>query len=728
MYSIDTEFVSTHLSSYSLPTIKQILVGPTLSTEQLLQSVQSTLGSLSRSIYEGMSGQGRPSHPISFIPYDLPTSKSTRRIFAGIVADETASNTMVAPVVSLIACDSTSTHRKGALALSNHTSKFLDKRPDINGIYLLSTTKVGYQIGWADASGVVFSPLTKWECGGHKDLLAYVHSLYAPPSDHVFFDTSIGPIASSSRELAWNIHAGEKLFTKCEYIFHGSTFGRRTAVFGSPSEVEEDFVVIKDSFQDDSRIKSESDTLRQVHADGVVPGVVFLINSEKVCVKSDGNESQPLSVSTQVPESSRPNRRRTKHRLVMGSRGVSLSKARSVKDVLMATYDVLAIHRWLGKHRRIIHRDIGKNNILMYPQYRKDIMDSQVVEDPPQLIKTILRGGTTPVTVQDASCLIIDFDVATPLSEGDADSHLQKELTRRVGTPMYMARSVNTGYQGNLIQSSMFKPMPELTGEAKTLYIKSHNQETYDKYRDTNGTFHKGVFTKGAEGKKYPFVHRLDHDAESTFWLLLSTLLRAQPPDSKDDPLALEYLQYNWKILSESEPYQIFDPRNDLMDHTAEDLADMLHPDLRCLGPLLRTLIDHAVPEYAFLDPPPPEDHLHEAMSRILLQFIVDMKDDIPLDPDNLRPVDATTSDEAEESDSSTAYESDSDDSEDDDASTEETSEEETSESESEIVTPENSERNSSPEREPVCCTKRKLDTCDEQELRPKRLRVSLEM
>ena len=41
-------------------------------------------------------------------------------------------------------------------------------------------------------------------------------------------------------------------------------------------------------------------------------------------------------------------------------------------------------------------------------------------------------------------------------------------------------------------------------------------------------------------------------------------------------------------------------------------------------------------PEYGFLDPPPPEDHLHEAIQRLLLNQIHNMKEDIKLNTDKL--------------------------------------------------------------------------------------------
>lgn len=42
-------------------------------------------------------------------------------------------------------------------------------------------------------------------------------------------------------------------------------------------------------------------------------------------------------------------------------------------------------------------------------------------------------------------------------------------------------------------------------------------------------------------------------------------------------------------------------------------------------------------PEYGFLDPPPADDHLHEAFQRLLLNQIHDLKEDIELNVEELR-------------------------------------------------------------------------------------------
>lgn len=54
---------------------------------------------------------------------------------------------------------------------------------------------------------------------------------------------------------------------------------------------------------------------------------------------------------------------------------------------------------------------------------------------------------------------------------------------------------------------------------------------------------------------------------------------------------------------------------------------------------LLGSIAEQVSPEYAYWPVQPPEDHLHEAIQRLILQYLVDHRDsDIALDPDNLRP------------------------------------------------------------------------------------------
>ncbi|KAI0788742.1 hypothetical protein C8Q75DRAFT_807477 [Abortiporus biennis] len=560
MLKTDLHFCNHHFStpsfSHSLDGGHTNAILAAKTPAMFFQGLKSLLDKISGLVLSNLGGRNSSSRRIVFHPHiPLPPATSSRPILLGCADDslsgKTPSAAAIQPVHSLVSCDLKRENREQTI--TDDASNFLVRRPDIHGFYVLSVDRSGYQFGWADASGVVLSPAVQWTPGDSSDvgnLVTYVHSLYSPPEDHIFLDTTIKPtIGINPNRPRFTIVAGDQSYTDCIQIFGGCVYGRRSAVFASSKQTKGDLVVIKDSFEGASWSTTETKILEQIHEDGFVPGVVSLVHSEQVCINgANENEDrpQPLEVYNTPTKDSSAHHRATKQRIVMGSKGVPLSKARSAKDVLMATYDVLAVHRWIGNRRRIIHRDIAKNNILMYPQHRKDISSAKAVKDPPQVIRNILKGEKCSAGVEDASCLLIDFDGASRL-EGNpaADSQSKKDLSQRRGTPMFISRSVCRTEMLRSSSSSPFVPMPQLTGDAKEMYIKTYGQETYEKYLDSGNTFHGRTYTKSSEkDRNHKFTHRLDHDAESTFWLLLCTLIRAQPPNSDDDPRSLRQLAY----------------------------------------------------------------------------------------------------------------------------------------------------------------------------------------
>ena len=95
---------------------------------------------------------------------------------------------------------------------------------------------------------------------------------------------------------------------------------------------EDDFVVIKDAYPDDRRRFQEGALLKLIHEAGIFPGVVRVLEWGDV-------EGCDGSIITTARPASRKVARRTKKRLVMGSRGSRLSSAKSVKELLMAVFD-----------------------------------------------------------------------------------------------------------------------------------------------------------------------------------------------------------------------------------------------------------------------------------------------------------------------------------------------------------------------------------------------------
>lgn len=192
----------------------------------------------------------------------------------------------------------------------------------------------------------------------------------------------------------------------------------------------------------------------------------------------------------------------------------------------------------------------------------------------------------------------------------------------------YAARSIAKG--GILgTKWTHFVRMPELKGKSKYFYLKAYGNEEYAKHSDSLGTYHGANLTKRAADP--PFHYRPEHDVESVLWVLLSLLVRAQPLGEAENPVPDAALAL-WNTLQTHE-IKTMDQRMVIFKERAGEIERALHPHLTFLSKLLVDLLDQTAPEYAYLDPPPVEDHLHEAFRRLLLKQIVEMNDyPVPLD------------------------------------------------------------------------------------------------
>ncbi|TFK78186.1 hypothetical protein K466DRAFT_668509 [Polyporus arcularius HHB13444] len=74
---------------------------------------------------------------------------------------------------------------------------------------------------------------------------------------------------------------------------------------------------------------------------------------------------------------------------------------------------------------------------------------------------------------------------------------------------------------------------------------------------------------------------------------------------------------------------------------------------MRDVALLLAEISHQTSPEYEYWTPRPPDDHLHEAVQRLILQYLVDHLDkDIPLDPTHRRPTQPQTDKDKHRTDS----------------------------------------------------------------------------
>ena len=156
-------------------------------------------------------------------------------------------------------------------------------------------------------------------------------------------------------------------------------------------------------------------------------------------------------------------------------------------------------------------------------------------------------------------------------------------------------------------------------------------------FSDDSTTRHGGVYTEEME-EKYErnrklcvtqFEHRPRHDAESVFWCIVVFLLLAVPLDSPpEDPLQLKDpdrfgLNCAWKYIANHEigtPEDSGDSRLSLL-HSPQ-WGTWLHPELAHAEEFLLALAAQITPEWGLIEPAPRIFHLHEAMQRIILQYI----------------------------------------------------------------------------------------------------------
>ena len=191
--------------------------------------------------------------------------------------------------------------------------------------------------------------------------------------------------------------------------------------------------------------------------------------------------------------------------------------------------------------------------------------------------------------------------------------------------------------------------MPKLSEDAQALYEKAWGLDTYQRYNDNdNDKFHGRKLREGARAEnntfaEEPFFHRADHDVESMFWSLFTTLLRASPKSDSivDTTRDQKRFEEVWTLLNDHTITRETDSRDQgicLAAFSPFYFERILHPELHFLAPMMRQLAQQIAPEYAFLQSFPCVEHLHEAMRRILLQTIVEMGDkDVELDPSNPR-------------------------------------------------------------------------------------------
>ncbi|KAI0657464.1 hypothetical protein C8Q70DRAFT_919277 [Cubamyces menziesii] len=537
--------------------------------------------------------------------------------------------------------------KDGKAQATRYAYKIQQARPDRPGYYVLSVKPQYFQVIYSSPLKPVASEHMRWT--DLTSLCAYVYSLYDPPEDHFLYDRTLSWVEKSDKRFgrpSWTIQTGGEVYTGADTCFVGDPWGRRTTVLRAESRTKPT-IMFKEAYIDCDRRFNEADLLKDIHEDGYLPGVVFPISCE--IVTSGGREiifRRETDNGTLI---------RKKVRIVLADVGFDLFHAKSVNDLLMAIYDALEVHRTLAGKRRVLHRDMSIFNIMMYPTLGQGADQRKYLQDCPPLIDEVMMGKARTPEERRARCLLIDYDNSAKLTAGQANAVDQTTLRCRTGTPSYIARAVCAGaVHSEPSAQSWEEQMPLLVGNAKDLYIKVYGEERYNKYNDLSpDTIHGGIpplrvkhKELQAKARAMPFYHRWEYDAESIFWTMYSVLLRVTPVGFTEQPqdVSAVDLGFAWSTLRNhiitKEPRKA-DTRTPLLSDDSIVVLTALPPCMVPIGELLLRIIDHVLPSYPLMDVlPPHDDHLHEAMERLILQYLVDNRDTpIPLIPHKLRPV-----------------------------------------------------------------------------------------
>ncbi|KAI0328209.1 hypothetical protein GY45DRAFT_1436346 [Cubamyces sp. BRFM 1775] len=330
---------------------------------------------------------------------------------------------------------------------------------------------------------------------------------------------------------------------------------------------------------------------------------------------------------------------------------MDLRYAESVNDLLMAVYDILKAHRRMALKHHILHCDMSLLNMLICPQRRPPDgkISNSWMADMSALVGDVLSG--TPSRPKSRG-LLIEYDHSCMSNVHKA---IRRELTCRTGTPTFIACAVAVAALPCGAAHLEYERMPVLEGKAKEMYVNAYGQALYETYTDSPESFtcHGGVPRSGRRkdiqvvAQSMPFYHRCEYDAESVFWTMYSVLLRVLPLNSQETIATGTALRTAWGILEShtipkgEEVASYADRRSLILNYSESSFLAAFLPVMQDVGRMLFNVKEHVVPTWAIMDPPPPfEDHLHEAIQRHILSYLVEHEDNpIPLTPGVLRSI-----------------------------------------------------------------------------------------
>ncbi|CAE6434390.1 unnamed protein product [Rhizoctonia solani] len=491
--------------------------------------------------------------------------------------------------------------KEGQYQLASYLRNYLQLHPELNATLGLLTDSAGYVLLYHDAVAMHRSRFS-WTQPG--PLYEFVRNLYSQP----FRDISM-QILDPDRP-AWATKVENDIYLSDSPRAQAGP-GQRRYTSEAVNMRNDEVVHIKDIWRDERRLFFEPLLLEEAHKGENLAGLMTVHSYGYVT-----NNGNPIRTTHLNPESVGQASGRYKMRMMTKDIGRSLGEARSLRKFLCAMYDACAVQRNLYRKCRILHRDISDGNIMLAPdtdEYRKRCAKGYAhVKFVNQVLAKNKECEPNP------ECLVIDLGNGADLKiERDRDVLTERTASSTIyaGTPRFIARSVSTG---DLLDPEVFNgggvDLPPMT-ESLSDYREYMHTSEYDTLKSS------GPATRS----EVEFAHRLFHDAESTFWVIVWTLARSVKEGSEQETPHPIFCQFYHVIYRHFPDPGAMDTRLTLCLPSETYWRSVLHPDLAVLAPMLHQMFRYIQPDWAYRPELDPE-HVHEALMRLLLKELVRME------------------------------------------------------------------------------------------------------
>ncbi|KEP51103.1 hypothetical protein V565_067420 [Rhizoctonia solani 123E] len=492
--------------------------------------------------------------------------------------------------------------------LTGYLQNHLRFHPELNGALAFSVRSTGYALCYHDAA-VVHRSEFQWE---PEPLYEFIAKLYTRP----FRDPSMQ--IQSAQAPIWATRNGNIVYmskppnTPGGPDAQGGPGQRRYTTEAEAEDTAKGNVFIKDIWRSQQRYFFEGLLVARAHDGRSLAGLAQLSHYGYVLDET----GKPIRTTRFNPgPGTEETPGRFKMRTVTSEIGQPLEGVHSLYKFLCTMYDACAVQRNLYRKCKILHRDISDKNIMFAPDtdaYRK--RNREGYADVKFVNQVLAKDKSVNPAPQ---CLVIDLGNGADLNvERGLDA-----LTERTGTPKFIARSVSSGeLLGKKGFSSKEVDMPLMEGVLAE-YLQFMHATEYQVLDSPSSTI----------PSEAEFAHRLFHDAESTFWVIAWTLARSIKVGSEQEEIPhIKFRQFFHTMSTHCPTPEADDPRKQFSHNHWEF---RLHPDLAALAPMLANMFEYVQPEWAYR-PELNVEHVHEALMRLLLIEIVNIKNGTDIDID----------------------------------------------------------------------------------------------